>query len=148
MSDSYVGADFYDCDESAERLSYDTEYDALERHLDDLAEKGDSLTDVARRLGEVTVYAWRRVPFDVAAWCEAEADSLADDVRERLADEFGGPDGEAVFSRAERLEIARSLAAELTRHLRHFAPWRCERCGERTYTADEVVALLGGIADD
>lgn len=146
--DAFDSADYYDCDDSAETLTHGSPAEALEDHLQGFATFGanEPWRVIAERAGEVTVYASRRREVkdgDVRRLAERMAEWLDEAWRDE--DGFGPPDYDdepLVAKIAERLlPVVRDIVTGPNALLE---VWACERCGERTYTPDEIVAEIGG----
>lgn len=128
---AFESANYYDCDDGSEELSYTCPEEAIESYLDARADVGDSMEKLIAEHAPVTVYAFSREK-PHGSWYRATAISLAEDALERWCDDYGGelPDLEP------KLETAfESLLRE------HFTPervWSCKQVASREYGAEEL----------
>jgi len=150
-----IEADFWDCDEDAERLNHEHPESAIEYDLDSCwplphvrkrpgfdaeAWIRDELED-----GGLTVYAWKR-----SAITEAQLRDCAETLVERACevfaedDELGDPEGDdddglTPAVQAKHLPLfeaaVRALWADAT-------VWHCEILGKVALTTDEVLELV------
>ena len=133
------GADFYSTSTDDERLEH-TDIDACIE-----AEFNDRDPSVEKAiLGGMTVKAWSRNAIDVEAEAKRRLDSFMEDMFESLADEFGDPDGDWPGGpKTVNAKAFESVALPaLVTLLSTITPWRCHVIGERTFTADELLAWV------
>lgn len=137
---TYNNADFYTADRDAERLCHLTPGAALEEAFD----CEDFRRDVPKLIREhspITLTAYVRdqvTEQDLlrhAAW-------YADHLLEQLDEDYGDPDGEPTSD-----EVGASLATAILPVIRdwvrqRYTVWRCHSVGTRTYSADEIEAIL------
>lgn len=140
---------FYSCREDEERISHDSPEAAIEDHLANyVGQPGENNRQTMERIGgTVTVHGYARdeVP---DAWLAKLSESLAVRVAEDFGDEFGDPEGHSTapdgFTRAVVSKTANSIRAAIEPIIReHGRVWNCTRVASRTFTTDEVVAMLG-----
>lgn len=132
MTTDFDNADYYDCDEGSEDLSYTHPQDAIERYLDGFADVGDSMGKLIAEHAPITVYAFEREePAD--DWYTRVAACLAEDAFERWCDEHGG---EVSEERTRKLEA--SLLAALREHFKPEDVWACKQVASREYGAEEL----------
>lgn len=133
------GADFYSTSDQDERLTHKSLDECLEEHLDGWP--GSIEEAVA---AGVTVYAWARMTIDEDHEATIRLDDIVENLSEAILEEYGDPDGssEDVFgSEAEETFKAAVLPA-LVKLLSTVTPWGCSQVGERTFTAEELLAWV------
>lgn len=133
----FDGADFYDCDEDAERLEHWGPLDALDSYLSNM-DPGDDIAEAC----PIRVYAWRRQQVPML-WLSKVAKNAAERVIEDIDDdEYGDPDGDHCCLDAKgcaRLEQEFTTAVQ--RAFRdHAQVWACERMAHRDYSLEEIRA--------
>lgn len=133
------GAVYYSTSADDERLTHTTLDECIEGHLDDLPviiEKAVA--------GGITVYAWARGAIDIEVEAKSALDNMVESLSLHLLEEYGDPDGDSedIFGpeveeafKVEALQMVSALVAKAE-------AWRCTVVGERTFTADELMAWV------
>ena len=136
---AFNAADYYDCDQEAETYHHRDVEEALDALLDSSVLEGESRAETARRVAPVTVYAVRRVrvPPSWLGWAAGQAER---DLVDRWIEEFGGGDGPAPTCTRAQGRALRAAGAEC---VASWVPWRCEEVARRSYSAAEILKLLG-----
>lgn len=129
-TDAFDSADFYSCREDNEVLQDDNIEDAISNRIDAL---------MRMHPDSITVYAFARIPV-TEEWKRGAALRLVEHLEEWWSEEHGDPEG-SDFPPDARAAMATSARAMVDALCGAVAPWRCRRCGERTYTIDEVRAM-------
>lgn len=140
MSDSFDGADFYDC-RGAESLCFESPEEAIEDLLDMYATPDCDMVALIAEHSPITVTAYRRAEIPDAEWA-AFALNAAIGILESMDEEYGDPDG-----RLDRNATEKLLGAALEPALRawcreHYQPWQCNDCGSREYQAEGIEAMM------
>lgn len=133
-ANAFPNADYYALPD-AERYHCKTVEDFIRDHVDD-NNGGDTSEQATRAIGPVTVAAFRRTLLDPLL-ASRVADDLIERAGEAFDEEHGDPDDSTDFSsfkpKIEAL-LAEMFASEKV--------WTCERVGERTYSVEEIVAVV------
>ncbi len=141
MSDLFDTADFYDCDQSAERLDFIEPEDALEYWLNTLhvREPGCGYFDYP---AELTVYAWKRAPIQDRdkKWMADHLFGFMKDLHDES--EFANPDAPVALKPEAETAVRSALQAAVEVFYSHVKVWGCEQVAERTYTEAEMRALF------
>lgn len=139
-TDPYDHADYYECSGRTEQLSWESPELAIERFLDDDMQPGCDVEAVIRRNSPLTctAYARKEVPRNMASsWARALVDQLNDYWTDQ---EFGDPDGEPdVLGGTELVE---ALTPIIQAAIDRTTVWACDAVGERTYEAEELIAMM------
>lgn len=133
---------YYDCCD-AEQLEHESPEDALMERFDDWC-AGDMshLRAAFAALCPIEVVEYRR---EVVAddWIIREATWLAERLSERFSEDYGDPDGyHDGFAEAVIVDAASKLVPWVKETVAHGTVWHCKRVGSRTYSAEEVEAML------
>lgn len=141
---SFDKCEFYSA-RDVERLMCDSPGEAIEDLLATAGNVGESVREFVERMGgEVTVegYARDTVPDE---WLRALARNLAERVAEDFSDDFGDPDGDDDgFTKDTIARLATAIEGVIGPIVRDEGEvWSCSKVASRTYTADEVVSLVG-----
>lgn len=128
---SFDDADFYTTDRDAERFTAQSPEKAI----------GESPPVRC----PVTVYAHKRGAVS-AEWVGATALALVEELIERYEDEYdGSDDGRDDWLNGDAEKVTGELSEQMRRVVAWFSknttPWRCNPCGERAYTKEEVEAM-------
>lgn len=133
------GADFYSTSADTERLTHTELYDCIWEHL----EGCDGTIEEAVAKG-LTVHAWRRDSINVDDEATTQLDRSIENMSEAILEEYGDPDGnsEDVFGPEAEEAFKIAVMPALKTLLSTVEPWRCSVVGERTFTADELLAWV------
>ncbi len=145
----FESADYYDTGDP-EELDHETVEGALEYWLDGYGGPGSRAADDIRSHAPVTVVAYRRQQI-TPLHLHRLADDLAERAREQLSDDFGGPEGDLPgFSNDAQAELAHTFEVALVELVRsrEIHSWQCEEVARRTYSAEEVEAILRASAPE
>lgn len=136
----YDGADFYDCDDGAERLSHSAEDDAISDFLDALDDP--ELDD----LESLTVYAFGREAPPGPDWAKGIASHFVDDVEDAYAEQYGDPDGDSTHAHhlttEERAELVRAVSLAVSVALAKKVPWSCEERAQRVFEGERLAKVI------
>lgn len=140
MIDDFDSGEVYDCADD-ETLTHGTPEEAIvDLFANNLGPHDDVRAEIERLAPlTVTAYESRKIP---EPWLHSIADRLVEQVDEWIWDEYGGEDSDTVFDDAA-VETLTKLARELMNEASNRAnvhPVR--KVGKRTYTADEIEAIL------
>jgi hypothetical protein len=133
-------AAYYTCDDDAEELSQETPAEAIVDWMDRMAD-GQPIAEQIARMFPLTVYAHARDKV-TEAWMHAQADSLAEDFEEQFGQEYGDPDGDTNITKDSRAALAMAFNVAIAQLVKVTPVWRCSQVAERTYSAEEVEAIL------
>ena len=134
----------YDGDEN---LTHDTQVDAVEAHFESICINDDGFKPgsgdaefIALIMANtpVTVYAYKRMTVDARSR-ERVCHAMVERFIELYDDDFGAPDEQT----AEPAGWSNKLRALVYEFCDATTVWRCEKCGEETFTADQVIEMLG-----
>jgi len=133
------GADYYSTSADTERLSHEELGECIWEHLEGC---GGTIEEAA--IKGLTVCAWKRLAIDVESEAKRRLDSFVEDVCQDLAEEFGEPggdwDGGPTIKEAE--DFTSVALPALKTLISKVQPWRCNVVGERTFTAEELLAWV------
>lgn len=141
MADRYDAADFYDASDDPENLRCETDIEAIEALLDSWTEPNCDMATVIAEHGACTVVAWARRQVSDAE-LERHADFLAEAFSERIDDEYANPDGKPCLSDGVDAELRAALLPVLRAAVTRANIWACEEVGRRSYSAEEVDAMM------
>lgn len=138
MPKTYDTADVYDASDS-EEYSHTTPEDAIadvvRSHYDD----GDeSIEEVIGNLCPLTVAGLERDTIN-PTWTRRVAERLTSNVADEWCDEYGNPDG---MDGSDLVTIEHDIKAALDAFVRDTPVWACSACGKRTYSFEEVIAMM------
>lgn len=140
---------FYSCREDEERLTHDSPGAALDEHLENyVGRPGETNRQTMERIGgTVTVHGFKCDVVD-PAWISTLCRSLATRVAEDFGNDHGDPEGYSTapdgFTRAVVDKTASAIKAAIEPIIReHGNVWNYKRIASRTFTTDDVVAMLG-----
>lgn len=138
MIDAFDDADYYDCYEDSDQLSSESWDEAIASHIDGCAERGENVEATVRRLGPLTVYAFKRKAVH-DDWIDATTERLADLLQEDWCDEFGDPEGD----HQPDIDAVKNKIAEAIRDLvENNDVWQCDDVAKRTYTVEQILEAL------
>lgn len=146
----FEGADFYDCDESAESLSHTTVADAVTYVLDVLASHPTPATAEARladlmdaieSVAPLEVVAFKRTKVDLDDYADSLVDRLVEmlDEDEMLADPEGN---HSVTEGLDHKALAEAIGKAIVPFSSQVKPWHCTVVARRVYSAAEIEALM------
>jgi hypothetical protein len=138
-ADVFGNAELYDCDEGAEVLSYESPSTAIERWLDGFMSPGCDAEAIIREHAPITVYAFEREKLS-DKWADVAAEWAAERLEESWQDDHGGED--SPFTDEQRASLVAELTPIFDRFARLHPVWRCSKVAERTYSEDEVIAMM------
>ena len=141
-ADNFENADFYDWQDK-ETFTFTEPQEAIEDQIDMLTVRAVGAEAEIRRLGDITIHAYRRmvVPTGPRGWSESIASHLVDAVQDYWTDdEYSNPD-EGLDDEVTK-ELQQGFTALLDKMLTKQEVWSCEKVAERTYTVDEVLAMM------
>lgn len=133
----YDTAEFYDCRDS-ERYEHESPLAAIEEYLDCFASPGCDMVAVIRERSPITVTAYERETV-TDDWIWSTARNLAEFLVDGWEEDYGDPDGSGEF---DEKDVAMGLEPAIREIIAGATVWRCEKCGERTYSAEEVEAMM------
>jgi hypothetical protein len=139
VSDPFDGADFYDVREG-ETLTHATPWDAIDDHLSDNGEPGETLGAVIDRLAPIEVIAFRSVKVSDYQWfrfAEIAAESVVSEWNDSA--EISGGD-EDPWTETRTKALADALEPLIRQHAP--PPWCCEESGRREYSAADLRAMF------
>lgn len=97
---------------------------------------------LAKHIDGVEVVQYQRRTVE-QKWLADMANSLLDDFNERYSEEFGGEDDDCFQPEADDGPFREQLFKVLETHAaRNLRPYQCEEVSRRTYTREEVRAIL------
>lgn len=139
--DRFDSADFYDCDDGAERLTHREPYEAIEAYLDThcVPEPGCEYLEYPE---ELNVYAWKRRSIQDAdkQWL---ADKLFDALKEMHDEsELADPEEAVKISAVAAMGVGSALRKAVDMFYENVTIWGCEQIAERTYTEAEMRAMF------
>ncbi len=137
----YDNAKFYDC-RDAEHLSHESPAEAIEAEVDANGEPGCDVAAVISNMGDITVTAYE--PEAVTSiWIHHQCDRMVEQLAENFSEDFGDIDGNGDYlSAADRAALATALEPVVREALSKARVWRCRIVGERTYSVEEVLAMM------
>jgi hypothetical protein len=127
-------ADYYALP-TAERYHCKSVEEFIRDHVDD-NNGGDESEEATRALGLVTVAAFQRLALDPKLASRAAAD-LIERAGEAFDEEHGDPDDSTDFS-----AFTPKMEALLAEMFGSAKVWTCEKVGERTFSVEEIVAVM------
>jgi hypothetical protein len=149
---------YYTCDDTAEELEHETPEEAIISYLDGFFEydhvtkrSTPPLSEVVAEVAPLTVWEFRRVKVSdewVRRLARSATERLFEFVDERFSDDFGDPNGDfdpfpdKATSDAAFAKMVAAIGQALRDHVDSYTVWRCEKAGERTYTAADVTAIM------
>ena len=150
---AFDSADLFTCDDEPEDLTFESPEEAIEAFVNMWAEPDEhigscagpapyDLPDLARRVGPVTVFAYRRRQVE-DSWYQSVASRVVELIEEQWGEDYGDPDGDFEACPEAAEAKARAWLRDL---LRDAVSWRCECVAERTYSVEEIEELLGRLA--
>lgn len=135
----FDNAAFYDCeDRNPENLVHDTPEDAIADFLEwrNGFDGEQGMIETIRGLESLTVEAYQPRPLD-EKWIDNAAESLAERLQDDWAEDFGDPDGD------HQIEPDVDALREVVRKaVEGVHVWQCEVVASRTYTVEEVEAMM------
>jgi len=135
--DPYDSAELYDCSDS-EEYEHEDPAACIAEYLDGLAERDEDVDAQIVRLCPITVTAYVRATAD-PRWTKRTAERLAEMVDESWCGEYGTHDG---LDGVAKENLERALAEALSEWAAEQTPWSCVQVGTRTYSAEQVVAMM------
>jgi hypothetical protein len=120
--DPFDSADLYTCIQDEENIAHETPADAILE-----------LYEGTREIAPMVVYAFKRKTVD-DEWVESEGANLSEKLIEDFEDEFGGENNP--------LSFAGLFASSVREALKDIAPYHCDQCGRREYSAEQVANIL------
>lgn len=140
MTDAFDNADYYAC-RDPDCLSLSSPEEALEEQLDGWVTAGPGAEAEIRSHCPLVVMAFqpRKIPDSIIKILSEDALERID---EHLGEEFGDPDGGSLFPKAIRAECIALLMPVIRAICDKASVWLCEEVGRRSFSADEVVALM------
>lgn len=148
--DPFNNAAIYDCDESAEQLSYGSAEEAIVAWVDAMVDPDTylaegqqaDLLEAVRKVGPLTVHAFVRETPE-ASWWRNRVHGAMEDVIERFDDDYGNPDGDDGSNKILGDQDMNHLIA-LTQAvvLRHRRVWNCKKVASRVYGAEQVLTIV------
>jgi hypothetical protein len=149
MSDEKKTISFDDCEfysaRDVERLICDNPGEAIEDLLATAGNVGESTRAfVERNGGEVVVDGYERDEV-TDEWMKRLSRFLAERVAESFSDDLGDPDGsDDGLTKDVIARLTTAIADAIGPIVRaEGVVWRCSKVASHTYTADEVVSLIG-----
>jgi hypothetical protein len=152
MSDEKKTISFDDCDFysalDAERLTHESPGEAIEDLLATAGNVGESTRAFVERCyagcAGVTVDGYRRDEV-TDEWMKHLSRFLAERVAESFSDDLGDPDGsDDGLTKDVIARLTTAIADAIGPIVRaEGVVWRCSKVASHTYTADEVVSLIG-----
>src|SRR5512137_2872933 len=133
------GADYYSTSDQDERLTHEDLDECLEDHFETTPGR---VKEVAAK--GVTVYTWARMTLDEISEAERQADDIVERLSEAILEEYGDPNGssEEIFGAEAETEFKLKIMPALVTLLSTVTPWGCSQVGERTFTAEELLAWV------
>lgn len=145
----FNSCDFYSCREDAEHLTHDSPGAALDEHLENyVGRPGETNRQTMERIGgAVTVHGFDRDEVS-DAWLKSASEGLAERTAEMFGEIYGDPDGGPAaddgFTKDVLTTMATAIRVAIEPIVRdHGKVWSYKRFASRTFTTDEVVAMLG-----
>lgn len=145
---TFETAQFYTCEDYAERLYHTEPYTAVQERLEKMGEgeqeDGEAEASWLRRIiareAPITVYAY--VPVTVANGSFDNAiDCMMDNIECEWLEEYGDPDGEQDGPRLTSHDRT-VIEGVLNRAWRRETPWACDRIAEKVYSVADLLALF------
>jgi hypothetical protein len=137
----YENADLYDAVEDTEELAHATPAEALASYVEMCVHPAEEMAAAILRRGPINIFAYKRMPVD-DTWAAREAYRAAEMIAEDFDDEYMGDDHALGDEELKALEAA--LRTVITATFADVKPFQCEGCGDRTYSPEEVLALVKG----
>jgi hypothetical protein len=141
---SFDDCDFYTALD-AEHLTHESPGEAIEDLLATAGNVGETTRAfVERDGGEVVVDGYKRAEV-TDEWLKGLSTHLAERVAEDFSDDLGDPDGDGDgLTKDVIAKLTTAIADAIGPIVRaEGVVWRCSKVASRTYTADEVVSLIG-----
>lgn len=138
VEDPFDGADYYDVGDDIEDLQAESVEEALERWGDAWQEPGADTEQLIRQHAPVVVTAYRRRVV-TEQYMKSFAYGLAEHLAEQFDQEFGDPDGHHLL---DITDFCNDVLPLIRKTVERHSVWQCEKAGERTFEADEVVRML------
>lgn len=140
---NFDGATFYDCGDP-EELHYESPSEAIEAHLDNAWEVGNTAMQTLDYVAplEVKAFVPKKIP---KGFGESAIDRMLEDFDENYwCEEFGNPidGGHEPWTGDELKALKAKLYAVMDEALSHADVWQCDVVATRTYSEDEVRALV------
>lgn len=138
----YEAADYYDANDYSESLTCTSPEAALKDVIEALVDGPGA--DYAALITEhgpfpVQAYARRAIPDNELV---AIASHLSESFAEHIDDEYGDPDGGSCFPDSVLADWEQKVVPLLRQALEQAHIWACEKCGKRTYSAQEVDVMM------
>lgn len=135
---SYENADYYDC-LASENFSQESPEEALGAYLDAWIVRGNhDVHALIRECESITVVGYRRDTV-TEEWVRSVALHFCDELIDAWEEDYGDPENGAEF---KRQDLAAKLGSVIRGAITGVQVWRCSPCGERTYSAEEVEAMM------
>lgn len=133
------GAVYYSTSADDERLSHEDLDECIEEHLEGC---GGTIEEAVTKI--LTVHAWRRSAIDLEAEGKRQLKRFLENMSEAILEEYGEPDGDSddVFGSEAEEAFKAAVTPALKALLSTVVPWQCSVVGERTFTADELLAWV------
>lgn len=142
-TDTYDTATYYAVRDPDE-LTWHEEWEAISDALDVYLEPGVDVEAVIRKLFHdgITVTGYIRGTIS-DAWFTRAAKRCAELLGELFDEDelLGNPDDRALTDAKEKAVADALLPVIREQVTKHMTPWHCNKCGARTYTADELIAM-------
>jgi hypothetical protein len=140
MADDFDTCDFYDC-RDAENLTHTSPEEALDAFVDAMCVPNSPILPQLQALGDVTVTGFRPSKVD-PTWVTRAQRALVEHLLEMWDEEYGHSENQTlvpVAVDALLISAAETLVGVVTTCLE---PWACKAVATRTYTNDEILALM------
>lgn len=139
MGDAFDSATYYDCDDSAEKLSHTTPEEAIEEYVNNHWDKSRSDEENFEDFEPITVHAWQR---DLVSASELTqyARWAAEAFCETFNENHGGEDVDGLSDLAD--EIAAGFAEVVKKLVKPDHVWQCHLVGSREYSAAEIAKAV------
>jgi hypothetical protein len=134
-----AGATYYSTSADTERLSHKELDECIWEHLE--GRDGTIEEAVTKAL---TVHAWVRDGIDVESETKDQIKYIVERLSEAILEEYGDPEGnsEEIFGAEAEEAFKVAVTPALRALLSTVEPWQCSVIGERTFTADELLAWV------
>jgi hypothetical protein len=122
----------------SENLTHDSVTDAIQQHLDDCGELGETLRETIQREAPITVDAYERMTVS-EGWITRESERMEEGLVEAWFDEFGNPES---FTYAVSDDVRALLQHAVRKHVESTQVWACEKVASRTFSATEIEEMF------
>jgi hypothetical protein len=140
LAATWPAADYWDCDDTLERLTSTEVLEALEQGLDRIPDADQPSFEAQLRAelpDGITIYGWQRDTIELDNLADRACDALA----EQYAEDYGDPDGDEDLPSAVRSKLRTLFGAAVKEALEGQTAWRCTQTEEIDLDIDMLIDI-------